>query len=394
MTLVFEQVRNAPQMHALVIGVGDYRFCKDGSRYQRPKEGAAPSVAHEYTQLLSTPVSACTVAEWLLEHQRDDPVAPLGSLDVLVSAADPVVVAGTGVQRASHGGLQARIGPWLERCNRHPQNVAFFFFTGHGYALDTDQLLLLDDVGTPGKPFFNGAFPLPDTRAAVLAACHARTVCFFIDACRTGEAKDLLATPPRGQALLDAPPGLPGPRDAPLILSTADGASAYGDPRGLTRFTVALLDALSGLAAEQQGPEGYWDVTTHLLPVLHKLTKRRRTDAVAAGAAQVPQEAGTPQGGVIRRLAGPPAVPFTLWCRPREALLEAHLGLVPDRRPDDRLSRSPKPERWQDRVPAGHYDYSAQFAAGSYPDSECRLFLLPPHVEYDLPCDAAPGEPV
>jgi hypothetical protein len=379
-------------MHALVIGVGDYPHCPGGDSHQPPL-GTAAAIGELYSQLLSTPASALTVAEWLLEHQENDAVAPLGSLDVLVSARQTTVVNGTEVERACHDSVRTRILSWLERCNEHPQNVALFFFTGHGYALETDQLLLLDDFATPGKPAFDGAFPLRDTHAAVLSACTARTVCFFVDACRTATAEDLLSTPPRGRALLDAPAGLPGARDAPLILSTSAGASAYGDADGLTRFTSALLGALSGQAAERRGPDGAWVVTTHLLPVLQQLTSPLNDTGGTGDGRQHPQETGTPLGGVIRQLAQPPKVPFTLGCRPREALIDAHLELTPFSRPAERLSRPPRPERWQDHAPAGHYDYSATFTAASYTKADDRLFLAPPHVDYDLPCEAFPEDP-
>lgn len=390
MTLVFHRRASGPQMHALVVGVGDYPYCR-GAESPRPSEGVGATMGELYSQLLSTPASARMVADWLVEHQADDTVAPLGSVDLLVSARRTTTLNGTEVKRADHDNVRTSMLSWLERCNEHPQNVALFFFTGHGYALETDQLLLLDDFATPGKPAFDGAFPLRDTHAAVLSACTARTICFFVDACRTATAENLLSTPPRGRALLDAPPGLPAVRDAPLILSTSAGASAYGDPEGVTRFTSALLGALSGQAAERRGPDGDWVITTHLLPVLQQLINPPRNAGGAGEETQHPQETGTPLGGVIRQLAQPPTIPFTLGCRPREALLEAHLELTPFSRPAERLSRPPRPERWHDRAPAGHYDYSATFAA-SYAKADDRLFLAPPQVDYDLPCEAFPKD--
>ncbi|MFJ9981580.1 caspase family protein [Streptomyces cyaneofuscatus] len=393
MTLVLDLTAPGPRMHALVVGVGDYPHCRDGSSEERPPSTAA-SIGDNYSQLLSTPASALAVAEWLLEHQRNDPVAPLGSLDVLVSARTTASVNGTEVERACHDNLRPRILNWLNRCNEHPDNVGLFFFTGHGHALETDQLLLLDDFATPGRPAFDGAFPLRNTHAAFLAACTARTVCFFVDACRTDAVEGLQSTAPLGRALLDSPARLPGARDAPLILSTSADASAYGDPEGVTRFTSALLGALSGLAAERRAPDGAWVVTTDLRPALQKLMNPPRDTGEPERQPQYPQETGTPLGGVIRQLPGPPQVTFTLGCQPREALLDAHLELTPFGRPAERLTRSPRPGRWRNDAPAGHYDYSATFtAASSYARADDRLFLVPPHLDYDMPCRAIPQEP-
>ncbi|MEU5705113.1 caspase family protein [Streptomyces aurantiacus] len=395
MTLVFRRPGTGPQMHALVIGVGDYPYCQGGDSHVPPRS-AAGAVGELYSQLLSTPASALKVAEWLLEHQADDAVAPLGSLDVLVSARGTRSVNGTDVQRACHDNVRTQLLGWLERCDEHPQNVALFFFTGHGYALETDQLLLLDDFATPGRPAFDAAFPLRDTYAAVLSACTARTVCFFVDACRTATAENLLSAPPRGRALLDAPPALPGARDAPLILSTSAGASAYGDPNGLTRFTSSLLAALSGQAAERRNPDGAWVVTSHLHRPILELSNRPedlKDTPKGEDGRQHPQETGTPLGGVIRQLAQPPEVPFTLGCDPREALLDAHLELTSFTKPLERRSRPPLPELWTDKAPAGHYDYSATFPAASYAKADGRLFLVPPLFAWDLLCETLPEEP-
>jgi hypothetical protein len=96
---------------------------------------ATAEVAHELLvfALTSPPRSALAFATWLQEHALGLH-APLRSVELLLS-----VVPGDGSQPpadltsgATRAGIEAALARWRARCDRHDDNVAYFFSCGHG----------------------------------------------------------------------------------------------------------------------------------------------------------------------------------------------------------------------------------------------------------------------
>ena len=91
--MYFERPSATPGTHALIIGVGGYPHLPGGTG----PTIADPTMFAGLTQLTSPPASAVALAEWLVAADAERWVAPLASVDLLVSPhpAYPEVGAGT-----------------------------------------------------------------------------------------------------------------------------------------------------------------------------------------------------------------------------------------------------------------------------------------------------------
>ena len=329
MTTVFNDDSAKPRMHALVAGVGAYKYLKDGDRPATVWPGP------DLGQLTSPPSSAEAVGRWLLENQTTDPVTPLGSLEMVVSPfmqldtrQDGGIQVDVEVEAATMRGFQESFDRWYQRCDGNEKNVAFFYFTGHGIQKDT-LALLLNDVGESSLRFFDQAFDF-DGLYDSMAACRAGVQCYFVDACRTRPDKDKWEKVQPRQ-LLQAE-FRPAYRDAPKIFSTVEGDEAYGKPGECTEFTTALLAALDQCAAERSPRQDTWRVTTESIGKTIRQLLERHSLLPALF-----QSDGSARGGAIRTLA----------CRPLRAIpIELPAGGSPGRRPHaadrgHRTSRGP-----------------------------------------------------
>jgi len=364
--MVVERGVDEPAMHALVIGVGRYPYCAEGRG----------GLAEQFSDVSSPVVSALKVARWLVAEQGEDEIAPLGSVELLVSDTGEQRFEGVAVEAPTFDNIKAAFWRWYERCGTHRDNVAFFFFSGHGCAKG-GQLVLPEDVGEYPLNFLGNAIRIEETRAG-MATCRAHTQCFFIDACRTvpDELLRMAGTP--GQFLIP-PCYSTGFRETPTIFATGPGDVAFGRRQGPTVFTGALLEALGGQAARQVRPP-HWEVSTeHLGPTIDRLLRWY------GQLVQRPVCDGTVRGQPIRRLEAPPRVPFRLGCDPQEALSAAKLSLVRAFSSEVALRREPGPGIWEDEVRADFYRLRASFDSGEFTDAAEDLLFHPPGIEFDLP---------
>jgi hypothetical protein len=72
---------------------------------------------------------------------------------------------------------------WHDRCDADPENVAVFYFCGHGIEADT-LALLMEDFGKRPKNPWTQAMGFSLTRLG-MTLCQAKTQFYFIDACRS-----------------------------------------------------------------------------------------------------------------------------------------------------------------------------------------------------------------
>jgi hypothetical protein len=376
MTTLVNRTADLPQTHALVIGAGQYPDC---TTLTRSADSRVAALARRFGPVTSPPASARAVAQWLM-NAPEDQIAPLGSLELLESGGtsdQPL----NGVRPAAptFDAVAAAFDHWYARCNTHADNVAFFYFSGHGCA-KVGQLLLLDDVGANPLRFFDNAVAFEPTVAG-MTRNRAATQCFFVDACRDipDELLDLAGSPGRP---LVTPQLQRDFRHAPVLFSTGPGQPAYGTEDRLSPFTEALLRALDGLAAEKT-PEGAWEVTTDRIgPAVERLLA---FDGLSTADTQYPVSGGWPGRRSIRRLYAEPRVPFRLGCDPREALGSAQLTLTEVTRNRVEMRRPPTPAIWEDVVRADCYALEATFAAEDYQLARAGVPIIPPLAEFDLP---------
>ena len=128
----------SPGVHALVVGVGHYDDA---------------SVAG----LVGAVFSALAFAEWLLTKQTLPGLA-LGSIDVLASqpSGAPVTWQGASLPAPNCQALQDAVDGWHARAAGSPDNLAVFYFCGHGIELGGLQSLMLADLNLgSADPFGN-----------------------------------------------------------------------------------------------------------------------------------------------------------------------------------------------------------------------------------------------
>ena len=178
--LFFSTGKPGPGLHALVIGVGAYAHLEGGSG----TEIEDPLRYGNLGQLTSPPRSALAFANWLRESNHDRWKAPLATIELLISPApsDPDPAGSSLIfPDATIDGILAAFDAWTQRCGSDANNVAVFYFCGHGLQSE-EQILLASDFGRYSN-HFRGAFAFDSTREAFLQRLP-KTQCFFVDACR------------------------------------------------------------------------------------------------------------------------------------------------------------------------------------------------------------------
>lgn len=247
------------QTHALIIGVGGYPHIADG-------EDPNPDVVNEFgslTQLTSAPRSAARFAEWVVER-KDGWDAPLGSVDLLLSPvinddfAMPTNADGSTPALATLGNVKTAYLEWKQRCNQHKDNIAIFYFCGHGGEKNLSLYLLCQDFGAENN-IWDGAFNFTRTRDS-FHTCAAERQLFFVDACRELTLGLLLfdptASPLEGARKITDPDC----RFNFTQFAAPHNASAMGPVKGVSFYASALMHAMDGAAAKNVA--GNWIVTT------------------------------------------------------------------------------------------------------------------------------------
>lgn len=231
-----------PGTHVFIVGVGTYPHLQDG-------DGNPTQQPMGMGQLTSPPLSALKVLEWV-DKDLNNPVAPLKSIEVLVS--QPALANYTDkygetsvIDSATLSNFVKSAQAWFDRASSNPNNVAIFYFCGHGLGDGLNSQLLLADYGSENKPLRHAinfsAFRLS------MGACKASKQLFLLDACRVVDPTMLLDPFNLGDSGLA--PGnvtkLPTQIANPVIYSAKAGEQAFGPKGGVSYFTEALLHGLS-----------------------------------------------------------------------------------------------------------------------------------------------------
>ena len=250
------------QTHVLIIGVGLYPFLPEGG-------GPIATKTLGLKQLTSPPISASVIADWAL-GELNNLDAPLGSVELLLSQNDnmqgeiaplknvykPGVKAalklgvdpGTAISTplAEFSEIKQAFGRWFERLNRLEENIALFYFCGHGVEA-ADRYLLPSDYGKDKLVPFSEFINFTQTFNK-MNRCKAQTQCWFLDCCRDqpSEVKSAAATGSVGQSLIGDIAGGPFSRNAPIFHAAAIGKSATGPPGKQSYFVEALTQCLNG----------------------------------------------------------------------------------------------------------------------------------------------------
>ena len=372
MTLVVDRRVDGPAVHVLAIGVGAYRHLP----------GGAEPVRHDtlgLRQLSGPPRAAAHFVDWVAGRMRH-PTAQMATVEMLVSPAQSYTPAdGDGqsvdLELPSKANTAAAFERWYARCDSSPDNVAIFWFCGHGVERES-QFLLLEDFGRSPLSLLENAVDIGGTYNG-MARCRATTQYFFVDACR--EIPFQLLQLLSGNAPALVAPQIVGDnrRDTGLMFATSGGAKAYGRPDQPTRFTEALVRALDGLGGRPDGDRWVVDFT---------MLQRAVTELLRAGEAGTPPQQPTLRGtgaGVLHVCSGPPIVPLSVACDPAAAIPGAEVALAPLDATPDRPLPAPQigTQGWRFEVPADVYWFSVDFPGGDYRPMQTKFLAFPPGLD-------------
>ena len=168
MATYFERKRDGAGTHVLILGVATYPSAPDF---------ALKPAFH----------SAVHMATWFRDR-FDNPEAPLASVELLTSAADPdwrrFLSSDDGdilIERPTFDTVQAAVATWMKRADSHPDNIAVFYFAGQGKREGAETLLLMDDFSgfrTEGSTQVVNFVNIPEA----MRNCAARRQLYLVDA--------------------------------------------------------------------------------------------------------------------------------------------------------------------------------------------------------------------
>lgn len=248
-------VTDKPRLHAFVIGVGDYPHLNGGS-------GLLAADPLGLSQVTTPRYTAPAIAKWLLT-KYNNAACELGSVEMLVSPSAPIAAPGGPMQAeaATKTNIDAAFARWVNRCSARSDNVAFFYFCGHGIA-KTAQYLLPEDFGDPSVPNrWKNCIDFDGMRSG-MRKCAAQTQLFFVDACRETPFGMLTQTNVSGDSLITADYS-DTVNCSSAYYATTQGRPAYGPDDDVTYFGQAVLSCLNGVAAMRKN--GKWVVDTFSL---------------------------------------------------------------------------------------------------------------------------------
>lgn len=391
MTTVIVNETAGPKLHAFIIGVGSYSYLEDGS---------APGAKLPYAmgQLKAAPVSALAIANWLI-NEYEGPT-PLGSIEILVSSTDvPEVVLKNGTKvkiedRANNEqSIKKAFKRWYRRLNgiqlvdgvevnpppavgaESQENIAFFYFCGHGFEKGNVHLLL-EEFGADKELLFENSFNFHNFYRGMKRA-KPKTQLYFVDSCRTVPKAATDRDTIEGISLIDSLISDKNEREAPILFSTLSNTTAWAPTDGsATRFTQILISCLNGAASDHD--QGVWQVTTGKL--VSGMKELLNTDPIKG---QICMSEGDrlSEKKVLCLLDQPPVVKLTVECRPKDFLNRVTFKISNSFLNTQHERPEPKSEPWEIEVQAAAYVFEAFVADGSRSIPKEEMYIFPPKKE-------------
>lgn len=375
MSLIHNSKNKGPQTHVLIIGIGAYPYLPDGTKYTPRADGLFKDIG----QLTSPPISAAAFYRTVLaNHANDTWVAPLGTVDILVSES-AVHLDGYVGKAPTLSNIKTAYDAWKRRCDKDPGNVAIFYFCGHGIEKDQQFLLAENFMQKLTRPA-DGAFNIDKTIRA-FRSCKAGTKLFLVDACRV-TTPELLVNDiePAG---LDTLAYLGTDITDTLIQkAAAPNTTALGREGQVSYYTKALINALKGAVAETDS-DGKWHVNTGNLQ--KEINMLMGLESPIQGYDQRCISTGG-RGKNIIRLTGAPEVPILVECVPYEAMPHAALSCHDGDSNELIRERAPEDSKWQLQMQAGHYRFFAQFSGQPFNNKVQHIWAKPPQSFCKLTC--------
>ena len=353
-----------PMLHAIVIGVSDYGFLP-------PPGGPATPGTFGLQKLTAAARSAVDVAQWL-RGKQGQLVVPIGSIRLCVAPAVADQV-GQGPPAGAAGATRLEVVAALRewRAALQPDDVALFYFAGHGVQRDrSDMVLLCADFADPNDGPLSRSFDLTHVWDGLgrntTSATIARTQLYFVDACRErpsafNKFEDMSVPDVWGV------PQLQGKDDrrAPIFYATTPGALAYANPGVATLFSQTLLACLDNEAATLDDDTGDWQITSKSL----ERALGHRFRALAGTATE--QECDSDHAiadFVISKLAAPPRCALRFQIDPDSAVASTGIQIHDLTTKQQVVVAAPLQQHpYEHTLPGGYYEFSAAPAPPSKP---------------------------
>jgi hypothetical protein len=364
-------VTDQPRLHAFVLGVGDYPHLNGGI-------GPLAADPLGLSQITTPRYTAPAIVDWLLRTYRN-PACPLGSVEMLVSPQTQIDLPGgaqTSVVSATMSNIRQAFAAWHSRCNLHADNIAFFYFCGHGLSKG-GQFLLPADFGNPAlTKRWENCIDFDGLRVG-MRSCAAQTQLYFIDACRETPFGLLTQLNVQGDPLIDTASFSDTVRCSAAYYATAQGLKAYGPANGPTYFGQAVLSCLNGVAGMNK--QGKWIVDSYSMgnalgQVMAQLARRHNLPLTChpdvSGMARI-HEAQTPR--VIA------AIECTSEVANIAAEIELKNGAVQIQ------SGLGQARPLIEEVDAGDWNITIRFPGGQFPSPLVQRYILMPPVFEGVP---------
>lgn len=351
---------NEPHTHALIIGVGGHPHLSDG-------ENPNPDVVTyfgELTQLTSASRTAARFGEWVVKRANSWDV-PLGSVDLLISPVSgddfvpPNKHDGNKLDLPTRDNVRQAYLAWKARCNRNNDNIALFYFCGHGGQKGAQLYLLCQDFGASQADVWEGGFDFTRTRDS-FHNCTAKRQFFFVDSCRELTLSLLRRDPTAGP--------LEGARDVFdkdcrynfTQYAAPKNQFGMGPVKGVSYYAQALMKAMDGGSAKEVDKQ--WVITTgRLVETLEEIASTLDIPEKVEYDPTYAREIN--KSSVIMKVAVP-KVAVTISCRPDDANQLARLSCQ-----QIGIDNPPQPYTndggpWTLDVPVGIYSAVAEFEHG------------------------------
>ncbi len=369
MTALYDDGSAEPRTHALVVGVGEYDYIDD------------PRVAGlNLTAKLSSPPESALAFATFLRDELTNSEAPLGSLDLLVSPTrrfrPPGSARAKRIGRPTMEELRPAFRQWVDRCNRNEDNVAMFYFCGHG--LMRGHLgLLVADFGDPDSQPFANAINFDDSRVAMATSCRAKIQCFFADACRQVSLESLRVGNELGEVIPDWLADQNLAVDSFGLYATLPTDPAYGQVAGVAAFTQAILASFRGMGCRPRRG-AWWVSTSHLAEGVEAAMSYAQAHEGA------PRQTSQPEGGrresLIHCTDSPGDIPVTIMLVPGHETDGVELSIFEAGAGQPVAHRLDGAEPWHIRLPVKEYQGRATFSRRWRP-YEATVNPQPPHPE-------------
>lgn len=142
------------------------------------------------------------------------------------------------VTSESHGEISRKdLRAWVDDLLKHPADVAFFYFSGHGTATNLGGFLCTSEAGR-----YDEGFPMQDLLTMVQKS-EIKEVVLILDCCQSGALGEIPALSSSSVTI----------REGVSILTASRGDQSAYEENGAGVFTSLVCDALAGSAADLLG---------------------------------------------------------------------------------------------------------------------------------------------